>query len=398
MSATAVVIKCNSNNKKQLEWIVNVQKDCETVKFDDDDDSNNEKKTTNVKVNEPQRVALLLTGELRTFESTWKLIQKNIIDTNHCDIFIHYDASRYKEKVKFDPKTFSKYWGENVKVAREITQEEQGEYEKLSQKLMNTQAALQPQVFKRTGVHPTYMTNSGTLIEYFQIKKVSELMHEWEKQHKFTYDLVIRSRLDAVLFGPLHLASFYMDIRDVPRLWTTADWKNNVVSFICSLGNRTRFEWFYKDVKKDEYKKVVKNILETTSEWKQMETQCVVYPAQAWNACKTWIKNLQWIHTFRENVIWMGKREDCEKIYDLIFTYGAMDDGRSHIWNSESQFEVRLLDNGLTKINYMTEIEHAYFMCRCNPKLIESEKKDPNLQFTVLRPETYHSFEKCVHS
>lgn len=159
-------------------------------------------------------VALILTGEIRTLDKTQKLIFDKIINPLKADVFIHSSKTNYKDNVNIDNNIFNKYWGDNVKKYKfmpgknvdinspDITIDdinELNEYEKLSNIIWLYKKGCGEQVFKRCGVNRNYLLNSGTLIEYYQILKASQMMYQYEKDNNVKYDFIIRSRLDVIL-------------------------------------------------------------------------------------------------------------------------------------------------------------------------------------------------------
>lgn len=107
------------------------------------------------------RVALLLTGELRTLQETHKSILLNLIEPNMADVFIHYAQQSYKEKNSvFDPSTFGKLWGqEAVKKVACWSAADDKEHEFYRQQV----AQVKPCTSKLTANRNYLLYGSGTL-------------------------------------------------------------------------------------------------------------------------------------------------------------------------------------------------------------------------------------------
>ena len=121
--------------------------------------------------------------------------------------------SDYRNNVNVDDNIFTKYWGDSVKKYKfmadrkssdldSLSDEDKSEleeYKNISNDIWLNKKGCSEDVFRRCPVNRSYLLNSGTLIEYYQIMKASQMMFQYEKDNNFEYDFVIRSRLDVIL-------------------------------------------------------------------------------------------------------------------------------------------------------------------------------------------------------
>lgn len=311
------------------------------------------------------RVAICFTGEVRTFERTWKTILDHVIAPNRADVFVHCSRTAYKSPIPFAPDTFERVWGHHVKDVRFWNEDDEREHQLLRDRALSARPGTAAGVFDRT--HPAnrdYLVRSGTLYEYTEILKCAQLLVAYERAHQFRYDVVIRARLDTVFIDPFEVTSFFeSDLADV----------QDVVRYVQCLGNA----------------KLLRNCRETNGDLAELlRTQVDSSPLE-----------LPMVHTLRKNVIWIANRAAFELLYPLIRVYGDYDDGTPYAWDSESQFAQHARRCGLVHIDYHGPLEEHYLVSRAaNQHVLEQagdawricrSRVEPELMFTVYRPSEY---------
>lgn len=299
------------------------------------------------------RVALLLTGELRTLQETHKSILLNLIEPNMADVFIHYAQQSYKEKNSvFDPSTFGKLWGqEAVKKVACWSAADDKEHEFYRQQV----AQVKPCTSKLTANRNYLLYGSGTLYEYTQVLKCAQLMTQYEQEHNLKYDIVLRARLDMMFFKPFPVRTFFQH-NDISRLSMT-----DIVSLQLPFLQQ---------------KQAIK-MPETGLEGKALD-----FPA---------------VWTLRKNMLWIASRKRVfSLLYGLIHFYGDYYDASNPhwCWDSESQFSLHCKAHDILHIDYHSDVEEHYLRSRSANRLTTTapSEVDERLVFTVCRPASYQAF------
>ena len=331
------------------------------------------------------KVALLLTGELRTLERTQQTILANLIIPNNASVFIHAENKSYDQTTKTELSVFTQYWGNHVKAAMFLSAVEQREYKYILDYLWNCKAKISETVFKaKTPVNREYLRNSGTIIEYYQIWKCYQLMRDYEKQQGQQFDLIIRSRLDAIFTLPLICANYYAPSASVADLSQT-----ELFRWIQCFGQPQMMA--HGDPPEAKFCQA----LVQSKAWQNYR--------QDRNLGQL-VASLPMVHCFRRNVVWVAARELVTKIAPLIYHFGDYDNGDPYSWNSENQFQSHLLEHNMIWSDYHPEVQEHYLISKSSNLhvLIKTDKGwvvntgvvDPKLVLTVIRPESYPYFAR----
>jgi len=332
------------------------------------------------------RVALILTGEIRTFDQTYQVISDHLIAPNKADVFIHCNKSKYKTTVDFPEDTFAKKWGDCVKRVAFWDTQTDAEHKLLKESILSVKPGTSVEVFNRTsqGNRHYMANNSGTLYEYTQIMKCAQLLIAYEHEHKFKYDVVIRSRLDAVFIDPFNVKPFFQPDAEQEKLLPAGSDQDKIIQYVQCLGHPKLIRQCTS------INLALEKMLTGQKEWKN-----VLSSPRPTRAIATLAKRLPFVHTLRKNVIWICNRLAFQLLYPLIHFYGDYDNKTSHSWDSESQFTQHANWNGLVHVDYHGEIEERYLVSRAANQhvmlgtTINRVEVNPNLMFTVFRPSTY---------
>jgi hypothetical protein len=135
-----------------------------------------------------RKIALCLSGYLRTFEDCWPSIKENLIQDNDVDIFIH----------TYDKLGHSSGWRHPIDLSEDINL-------KFLESIPNIKIVVtekwndikyQFEKFKKTQPFITNINTIATIL--YKIYKCNELKCQYEKENNFIYDLVIRTRPDQI--------------------------------------------------------------------------------------------------------------------------------------------------------------------------------------------------------
>jgi hypothetical protein len=287
------------------------------------------------------KVAILYTGELRTFKKTIILFVKNILDIldkQNCHVFATVQPTSYGKYVENIDEYISLFIDkmQNSLKSLEILDKNDGEWLKIKQQSID--------ILKSKGLSEgwiNYLSNSGSMIEYYQMYKSYQKMVDYEKQNNTRFDFVIRFRTDTIWTKPLDLS-----------------WYNNLE--LSNISNISNMSSIFTDVENKHGKSFI-------------------------------IPNSQkFILTFRENVIYMCPRDIIDDISILGITYGIYKDfeNNDYWFNAESQFRGILIKNNISYFDFMgveegkmmTDIEYNSQILDEN---FENTKKD--LLFAIIR-------------
>lgn len=145
------------------------------------------------------KIALCLSGYLRTHDKTHINLNRNIIGTNQCDVFCHsWSYTNSDRKYPTDEKYVRSLYNP---VSLEIENSDNLNY---FWKEANRDAPWLRDVRPK---HPSHMYSM-----FYSIFKANELKSEYENTHKFKYDLVIRARYDHIFTHQVLFNQF--DVKD----------------------------------------------------------------------------------------------------------------------------------------------------------------------------------------
>jgi len=142
------------------------------------------------------KIALCISGQMRTCKSTYSTIYTSIISKYNPDVFIHtWDLVGVSDK---ETSVDTPYY-----VSKELLQQYNPKkyiIEKFKVEYRDTLGEVDvPDILKK--YEP--INYKGNLPMYFKIKKCFELMEEYEDEVGFKYDIVIRLRPDLDIYGTL---------------------------------------------------------------------------------------------------------------------------------------------------------------------------------------------------
>lgn len=135
------------------------------------------------------RVALMLSGQARGIDKTWKSFKENIIDHTNCDVFIsfaHDDSLDSFHKI-YNPELFTEI---------EFIKDPDLRY------LLSIARGDVPYI-KHLGKMGKDCTNLAVLRQHYFVNRVNNMKKDYERRNRFRYDWVIRSRADVYINSPI---------------------------------------------------------------------------------------------------------------------------------------------------------------------------------------------------
>lgn len=298
-------------------------------------------------------LAVLLTGQYRTFDRTWQLIHKHLLQPNDARVFVFAEHS--------DPEAaraaIVDRWRDHVGSCTVLPSTRTEDYHHILVHLLKSKPAIQAEAMHKAGFNQNYLVSSGSVLEYYQFLRAYDQMLAYERQHDVKFTVVVRSRLDVVFTVPLELRSFF----STNHAETT---EAEFTSLGVPLVAERQHAWIYR------------NQIRNPPSTRRLQERDVVW-------------------TFRKNVVWIGRREVMDRLYPLLYWYGTYVTDSPYSFNSETQFNEFCFAHNITTVDFHTAVEERYLVSReANTTLLSgsqlSETRDRDLVVTVVRPLDYH--------
>jgi hypothetical protein len=291
------------------------------------------------------KIAIFYVGELRTYETTIKLFKQNVLLNENYHVFsvIQSNGTNDYEKV------FKEIIQGNLKKLVD--------FDKNNTDWVNLRERLLDDI--NIGENwKSYLRNSGSMIEYYQMYLAYNLMNDYEKENNIKYDFVIRIRVDTIIKQPICLD--WMDYNDdtVKRLLYKIKTKynfNNIISnevldvFMNTLLNEKRIDYNKMNVDNVVTSSAFNKLLEFKNE---DEDEFI-------HSLNNYIKGENFIISFRVNVVYVVKRNLMEYIHLLGITYGKnkFDREPSYWFNAECQLKSICVENNIDFFSSVTDLE-----------------------------------------
>ena len=301
-------------------------------------------------------LAVLFTGQYRTFDRTWRTIESHLLSCNNAKAFIFAEHS--------DPEaataSITEKWKRHIGVCKVLPTTRTVEYRQILSYLLGNKPAIHPELMQKAGFSQNYLIQSGSILEYYQFLKAYDQMLDYERVHDVKFTVVVRSRLDVVFAIPLELRSFFA--RDHAEM-TEVEFTSLNHPLLASR----QHAW--------------------------------IHPGQIRNPPSSLpLQRRDVIWTFRKNVIWLGRREVMDRLYPLLYWYGSYVTDSPWCFNSETQFNEFCVAHNVTTIDFHTTTEERYLVSKeanitllCGDEL--SNVYDRDLVVTIVRPFDHH-FDK----
>lgn len=181
-----------------------------------------------------KKIAMCISGYLRTFEECYPSIKKNIIDGNDIDIFIH----------TYDKIGNSSGWRHPIDLSQDINMEFLESIPNLKvlavQKWDNIR--YQFEKFRQYQPNITNINVIGTI--FYKIYMCNQLRKQYELENNIKYDIIIRMRGDQIFEKKINLDFPEHKILINSYPWGDEDFIHHFVGDDCDLdGCRNEREW-----------------------------------------------------------------------------------------------------------------------------------------------------------
>ena len=316
------------------------------------------------------KIAILCTGQYRTFDKTYKVIYDNLIGPNDGVAFMYIESSYSSTELTDIARA---RWGEQyVGTCETVTSTRTEEFKEILAYLLRTKPAIQVDKFTKVGWSQDYVVKSGSILEYYQFMKCYELLLNYEKSHGMEFDYVIRYRLDIIFNQPLYLQRFFTSVDEELR----AKYSDDI--YIRSLGNENMAR-LIRDEIKDSPDWYIYTVID-----RELGTRLSAEEILAK------INNDNHLWVFGINQVWITSHSQMNKMYPLIYWYGTYDTGKDFTFNSETQFAEYCKYHNIKVYYYFTAEDDMYLgNMNLNHNVISGTelmtKDNPNFMMTIIR-------------
>lgn len=311
---------------------------------------------------------ILFTGQVRTLLSTVLEFKRNILDANKSDYNIEiYGCLEYPETCD---ETVNKKYIEEVEVVLNECYKENIKRIKWLSSLDSESKYIREKKSIDVGIMSNYLSNSGSIIEYYQLYRVLKLIKNPSK-----YAKIMRVRLD--IYFPSKLL-----FKNMEKSWTDAE--------------QLEISHLFPNLPLNELKtifdcnKLFKNWNDALNRMKNKLTVEVISSTQLSNSF-TNLEPLQSpiseniIYAYRNNLLYLSNCSPIllETLQNIIWNYGLKQEIRhknsiighkkdiiyeqNYLWNAENQFELNIVSKNFKIFNSYSDNEESSLYSHFNP-------------------------------
>jgi hypothetical protein len=290
-----------------------------------------------------KKIAILYTGEFRTIEKTIELFKQNVLINDNYHVFAVIQDNNNENIEQIVKKTIKN----NLKTYIN--------FDKNDNIWINIRENLLNDMNTNEG-WKNYLRNSGSMIEYYQMYLAYNSMSKYEKDTNTEYEFVIRFRTDTILKDKLNFDWLQYNDDTIKNILYKIKDKYNLDKIMSIEALNIFFNTFYNE-KRIDYTPIpdcditnstLNKLLNEKSEEQFVSRIC------------EYIKNGDYIISFRINIIYFIKRRLMEKIHLLGINYGkyVYEKHKDNYWvNAECQFRQICLQNNIDFYSSTTKLE-----------------------------------------
>jgi hypothetical protein len=287
------------------------------------------------------KVAVILTGALRTIKKTIKYFKQNVLLNPNVDVFACIQNDTATSNAEWEAWIRTEM-GHHLKHLIWFVPSEHNPWIYFRNKLVSN--------VNLTDYWKQYLTNSGSMIEHYQMYLSYLEMCRLEETDGY-YNYIIRCRTDTIFGKPIDFHWLnWSDCEVEQRMSKVNSELHKLGTGITYINTLT---YFMNTILSDS---LIANIPNITSEY---------IPAKHTSIPKTpsdlneYIKKGEYILTYRANLLYIVSRELFKLVPALPFIYFFVDSPHnSDYWfNSEEQFQSMCYLSNLTIFNYTTDYD-----------------------------------------
>ena len=287
------------------------------------------------------RIAIILTGALRTIKKTIRYFKQNLLLQTDIDIFACLQNDTQDSETVWN-EWFSEQLGSHLRSITWFSEDNYREWPKHREFMLH--------YIQIDNGWKDYLRRSGSMIEYFQLQLAYMKLTECENTCKISYDYLIRARTDSIYAKPIDFQ--WLD-------WTDDQVHARIEKIqeelaLSNIDANQVIPYFMSTITSDD---AIPNI-------QYIHATCYLAKNETFsemNAVKLneYIKQGRYILTFRKNNLYIVRRELFHLIPALGTMYGQFRSPHSDSWwfNAEGQFTSICYHACLTTFDYNTDFE-----------------------------------------
>jgi len=292
------------------------------------------------------KVAVILTGALRTIKKTIRYLKKNVLRTPDTHVFacVQNDTQLSEEEWTA---WFKEQLGDHLKSIEWFSLEKHPEW------VTHRETQLQNICIEEGWKN--YLRRSGSMIEYFQLQLAYMKMWKTEQSHGFRYEYIVRARTDSIYVKPVDFHWLKWSEAEVLDRWNRI--KEELQQTKMEVTPLSMFRSFMCTLLSDD---VIPNLEHIWTDYVPCETETMLDDtANLPLKLHMYLKKGRYILTLRKNNLYVVRRELFHMIPTLGTMYGFMRSPHSDSWyyNAEGQFRDACYYSCISVFDYGTLYE-----------------------------------------
>jgi hypothetical protein len=232
----------------------------------------------------------------------------------------------------------------------------------------------------------SYLRNSGSLIEYYQMQMAYINLLQYERTHNMTYDYVVRLRPDVMIAHPLTFSWLTWTVEEIRERFLEIQKLTLSADLYCDA----HFVRFMNTL----YRPTLDGVLNDEMSFLPADKSNFLdwQASNILEVIQSFLLQGPYVVTLRGNVVYMLPRRHMGLLAALGTTYGLynnLPENNLWWWNSESQFQSICLEQRLTIFEASTLVETQSLYQYETPRYYDQEtglaKKDPRFFYFIKR-------------
>ena len=291
------------------------------------------------------RIAIILTGALRTIKKTIRYFKDNLLTANahnEVNVFVCVQNDTQEPEAMW-----TKWFEEQIPCITHFiwfSNEHYPQWALLRDHLLTT--------INESQGWKDYLKNSGSMIEYYQLHLAYMRMQHHEQTFRFEYDYVVRARTDSIYAKPVDFHWLNWTDEEIQMRLDTVEQELQLSNIAITPDNL--LSYFMSTIISDDLIPNIQHIMADyypSSDKKQIRNTVLDW--------RNYIQNGRYILTIRKNNLYIVRRELFHMIPALGTMYGAFRSPHSdHYWfNAECQFLSACYHSQVSIHNYSSLFE-----------------------------------------
>lgn len=287
------------------------------------------------------RVAVILTGALRTIRKTMKYLKQHIVINPYVDLFLCIQNDTNQSEEEWNT-WFNQELNDSLKKITWFSLDKYADWVPQRERLLSHSTI--------ENNWKDYLRHSGSMIEYLQLHLAYLDMSHYEQVYKFKYEYVIRTRTDSIYTKPVDFHWLNWSKEEVDQRIQKI--RNELRSNDMDDSDKNIFKYFMCTILSDD---VISNIPHIYADIQLNETDSI----PSLNQFHNYIQNGRYILTLRKNNLYIVKRNLFYLIPSLAMMYGMLRSPCSddYWFNAEGQFRDACYYSCITVFDYSTLLE-----------------------------------------